>query len=81
MNIEELIRADMARSVVALFIVSFLFSTLSAFPGLVGCWRRSHSNIIATGLLQLLAGKKKILSILPFYKIKKSMTQQVQLCR
>ncbi|GFQ74289.1 uncharacterized protein TNCT_573431 [Trichonephila clavata] len=46
----------MARSVVALFIVSFLFSTLSAFPGLVGCWRRSHSNIIATGLLQLLAG-------------------------
>ncbi|XP_054714826.1 claudin domain-containing protein 1-like [Uloborus diversus] len=49
-------RLHMARSVVALFIVSFLFSTLSAFPGLVGCWRRSHSNIIATGLLQLLAG-------------------------
>lgn len=53
---ERLMRLHMARSVVALFIVAFLFNCISCFPGLVGCWKRSHSNIIATGLLQLLAG-------------------------
>ncbi|KAH9365433.1 hypothetical protein HPB48_010139 [Haemaphysalis longicornis] len=48
-------RMHMARSVVALFIISFFFAFLSFFTGIAGCWKRSNSNIIATGLLQILA--------------------------
>ncbi|XP_037570912.1 transmembrane protein 114 [Dermacentor silvarum] len=48
-------RLHMARSVVALFIISFFFAFLSFFTGIAGCWKRSNSNIIATGLLQILA--------------------------
>lgn len=43
----------MARSCVALFIVSFFLSFLSFWTGIAGCWKRSYSNIIATGLLQV----------------------------
>ncbi|XP_022666399.1 transmembrane protein 114-like isoform X1 [Varroa jacobsoni] len=47
-------RLHMARSCVALFIVSFFLSFLSFWTGIAGCWKRSYSNIIATGLLQIL---------------------------
>ena len=45
----------MARSVVALYIVGFFFLFLSFFTGLAGCWKRSHTNLVTTGILQLLA--------------------------
>lgn len=48
-------RLHMARSMVALFIVGFFFIFLSFFTGIAGCWKRSHGNIVATGLLQLLS--------------------------
>lgn len=48
-------RLHMARSMVALFIVGFFFIFLSFFTGIAGCWKRSHGNIVATGLLQLMA--------------------------
>lgn len=48
-------RLHMARSVVALYIVGFFFLFLSFLTGLVGCWKRSHANLVATGILQLLA--------------------------
>lgn len=48
-------RLHMARSVVALFSVSFFFLFLSFFTGIAGCWKRSHANLVATGILQLLA--------------------------
>lgn len=48
-------RLHMARSVVALYIVGFFFLFLSFFTGLAGCWKRSHANLVATGILQLLA--------------------------
>jgi len=48
-------RLHMARSVVALYIVGFFFLFLSFFTGLAGCWKRSHANLVTTGILQLLA--------------------------
>jgi hypothetical protein len=48
-------RLHMARSVVALFIAAFFFLFLSFFTGIAGCWKRSHANLVATGILQLLA--------------------------
>jgi len=48
-------RIHMSRSVVALYAVSFFFLFLSFFTGIAGCWKRSHANLVATGILQLLA--------------------------
>ncbi|KAI1292784.1 Claudin domain-containing protein 1 [Halotydeus destructor] len=48
-------RLHMARAVVASFIVAFFFLFLSFFTGIAGCWKRSHANLVATGVLQLLA--------------------------
>jgi hypothetical protein len=48
---------DMSRSVIALYAVSFFFLFLSFFTGIAGCWKRSHANLVATGVLQLLACK------------------------
>lgn len=49
--------ADMGRSMIALFIISFL-AVFSAFcTGVTGCWRRSPGNITATAILMLLACK------------------------
>lgn len=48
-------RLHMARSVVALFAASFFLLFLSFFTGIAGCWKRSHANLVATGILQLLA--------------------------
>ena len=48
-------RLHMARSVIVSFVVCFLFLLLSFFTGIAGCWKRSHANLIATGILQLLA--------------------------
>jgi hypothetical protein len=48
-------RLHMARSVVALYIVAFFFLFLSFFTGIAGCWKRSHANLVSTGLLQLLS--------------------------
>lgn len=48
-------RLHMARSVVALYAVGFFFLFLSFFTGLAGCWKRSHTNLVTTGILQLLA--------------------------
>lgn len=45
----------MGRSVVALYIAAFFFLFLSFFTGIAGCWKRSHANLVATGILQLLA--------------------------
>lgn len=48
-------RLHMARTVVAFYIVGFFLLFLSFFSGLAGCWKRSHANLVATGILQLLA--------------------------
>ncbi|XP_076309625.1 claudin domain-containing protein 1-like [Tachypleus tridentatus] len=48
-------RLHMARAVIGLYLVGFLFLFFSFFTGVAGCWKRSHGNIVATGLLQLLA--------------------------
>jgi len=48
-------RLHMARAVVALYIAAFFFLFLSFFTGIAGCWKRSHANLVATGILQLLA--------------------------
>ncbi|XP_074598578.1 claudin domain-containing protein 1 [Brevipalpus obovatus] len=49
-------RLHLARSVVALYVVAFFLLILSFFTGIAGCWKRSHANLIATGIIQLLAG-------------------------
>lgn len=48
-------RLHMARSVIALFAASFFLLFLSFFTGIAGCWKRSHANLVATGVLQLLS--------------------------
>lgn len=48
-------RIHMARSVIGMYIVGFFFIFISFFTGVAGCWKRSKGNILATGLLQLLA--------------------------
>lgn len=48
-------RLHMARSVIGLYISAFFFIFLSFFTGVTGCWKRSHGNIVVTGLLELLA--------------------------
>lgn len=48
-------RLHMSRSTIGLFIVGFFFIFLSFFTGVTGCWKRSHTTIVATGLLQLMA--------------------------
>lgn len=48
-------RLHMARSVIALFAASFFLLFLSFFTGIAGCWKRSHANLVATGILQLLS--------------------------
>ncbi|GFQ97783.1 claudin domain-containing protein 1, partial [Trichonephila clavata] len=48
-------RIHMARSVIGMYIVGFFFIFISFFTGVAGCWKRSKGNILATGLLQMLA--------------------------
>ena len=45
---------DMMRSMVALFIISFVFLFVSFWTGVAGCWRRSSGNITSTAVLMLL---------------------------
>lgn len=52
---DEQARLYMMRTMIGLFIVSFLFLFISFWTGLAGCWRRSPGNIGATALLLLLA--------------------------
>ena len=48
-------RLQMARGVIVAFAAAFFLLFLSFFTGIAGCWKRSHANLIATGILQLLA--------------------------
>jgi len=50
---EEMRRLHMARSMVALFFVSFLLMICAFFTGVAGCWRRSPANVSATAFLML----------------------------
>ncbi|ROT75647.1 uncharacterized protein [Penaeus vannamei] len=52
---DEMVRLHMARSMIALFIVSFFFVFVAFWTGVVGCWRRSPGNIAFTAILMLLA--------------------------
>ncbi|KAF2349852.1 PMP-22/EMP/MP20/Claudin superfamily, partial [Trinorchestia longiramus] len=45
----------MARSMIALFIVSFFFVFVAFFTGVAGCWRRSPGNVASTAILMLLS--------------------------
>ncbi|XP_076312200.1 claudin domain-containing protein 1-like [Tachypleus tridentatus] len=47
-------RLHMARSVIGLYITAFFLIFLSFFTGVAGCWKRSHGNVVATGILELL---------------------------
>lgn len=49
--------ADMGRSAIALFIVSFFVIFVAFWTGVAGCWRRSPGNITATAILILLSCK------------------------
>lgn len=48
-------RLQMSRGVIASFAAAFFLLFLSFFTGIAGCWKRSHANLLATGVLQLLA--------------------------
>ncbi|XP_019875321.2 uncharacterized protein LOC109603273 isoform X2 [Aethina tumida] len=48
-------RLHMGRSMIALFIISFLAVFAAFCTGVTGCWRRSPGNITATAILMLLA--------------------------
>lgn len=52
---ERMARLHMARSLVALFVVSLLFIFVAFWTGVVGCWRRSPSSIGTTAALMLFA--------------------------
>ncbi|KAK0094929.1 hypothetical protein PV326_009594, partial [Microctonus aethiopoides] len=45
----------MGRSMIALFMVSFLAIFSAFWTGVIGCWRRSPGNITATAVLMLFA--------------------------
>lgn len=44
-----------ARSIIMSFAGAFFLLFLSFFTGIAGCWKRSHANLVWTGVLQLLA--------------------------
>lgn len=48
-------RLHMQRAVALLYIIGFIFLFLSFLTGVAGCWKRSHGNLVTTGVLQLLA--------------------------
>lgn len=48
-------KLHMARSVIALFILTFVTIFATFCTGVTGCWRRSPCNITATAVLMLLA--------------------------
>lgn len=52
---DEMTRLHMARSMIALFVVSFFFVFVAFFTGVAGCWRRSPGNIACTAILMLLS--------------------------
>jgi len=52
---DEMGRLHMARAMVALFILSFLFLFLAFWTGVAGCWRRSSGNITTTAILVLVS--------------------------
>jgi hypothetical protein len=52
---ERMTKIHMGRSMVALFIVSFVFMFSAFITGVVGCWRTSPSNITASAIFMLLA--------------------------
>lgn len=49
----EMRRLHMARSMIALFFVSFFLMVAAFFTGVAGCWRRSPANISTTAFLML----------------------------
>ncbi|XP_074032079.1 uncharacterized protein isoform X1 [Leptinotarsa decemlineata] len=48
-------RLHMGRSMIALFIISFIAIFAAFCTGVTGCWRRSPGNITSTAILMLLA--------------------------
>lgn len=50
---DEMMRLHMARSMIALLMVSFLLMVGAFFTGIAGCWRRSPCNVAATAILML----------------------------
>ncbi|XP_050518296.1 uncharacterized protein LOC126892707 [Diabrotica virgifera virgifera] len=48
-------RLHMGRSMIALFIISFIAVFAAFCTGVTGCWKRSPGNITATAILMLLA--------------------------
>ncbi|XP_076060206.1 uncharacterized protein LOC143036568 [Oratosquilla oratoria] len=52
---DEMTRLHMARSMIALFIVSFFFVFVAFWTGVAGCWRRSPGNVASTAILMLLS--------------------------
>ncbi|KAK0084322.1 hypothetical protein PV325_007253 [Microctonus aethiopoides] len=52
---DAMARLHMGRSMIALFMVSFLAIFSAFWTGVIGCWRRSPGNITATAVLMLFA--------------------------
>jgi len=55
LNQDEMNRLHMARSMIALFILAFVFLFLAFWTGVAGCWRRSSGNITTTAILVLVS--------------------------
>jgi hypothetical protein len=49
--------SDMARAMIALFIVGFFFMFVAFTAGVRGCWKTSPTNITASAVLMLIACK------------------------
>ena len=49
--------SDMARAMIAMFIVSFFFVFVSFTAGVRGCWKTSPTDITASAVLMLIACK------------------------
>lgn len=54
-NDDAMTRLHLARSCVALFVLSFLAVFCAFWTGLSGCWKRSAGAITATAILMLIA--------------------------
>lgn len=52
-----LIPSDLMRTTVAFYIVGLIFLFFCLMAGICGCWRRSPSLILTTGILLLFASK------------------------
>jgi len=83
-NADQTTRMHLMRMTVAFYVVGLAFLALCLFTGIAGCWRRSGSLILTTGILLLFAVlflaasmalwhgvdylEREVLDVPPFYR-------------